>query len=238
MREQERRRARVKRMLIAGGAAVLLVVVLVGIQQVTSGGSGGRPDLANLRGVADVKAEFADLSEQAGTIGNRNAKVTITEYGDLRCPICTTFANNVTPRVIADIVRPGTAKLQYKVWPILGPNSVDAARAAYAARRQNALWPYASLAYLNQGDENVEWFTPAVAHALARGVGLDLTRFDKDRSSAAATRAISQVGNEATGLGFEGTPTIRVSGPKGTITVNATYDAIASGVQQVSGSSG
>ena len=67
LREQERRRARMTRMLIAGGTAVLLVVVLVVVQQATSGSSGGRPDLGNLRGVADVKAEFAGLSERAGT---------------------------------------------------------------------------------------------------------------------------------------------------------------------------
>ena len=238
LREQERRRARMTRMLIAGGTAVLLVVVLVVVQQATSGSSGGRPDLGNLRGVADVKAEFAGLSERAGTIGNANAKVTITEFGDLRCPICKTFDNDVAPQVISDIVRPGTAKLQYKPWPILGPNSVEAAKAAYAARQQNALWPYASLTYLNQGSENVEWFTPAVARAIAKGIGLNVARFEKDRTSAAATKAIAQVMNEATGLGLQGTPTIRVAGPKGTITVDRTYSAIASGVQQVSGSSG
>ncbi|HET6172673.1 MAG TPA: thioredoxin domain-containing protein [Gaiellales bacterium] len=237
LREQERRRARMRRMLVAGGTAVLLVVALVVIQQVTSS-SGGRPDARNLQGVATVKAEFAGLNERAGTIGNANAQITITEFGDLRCPICKTFDNDVAPQVISDIVRPGTAKLQYKTWPILGPNSVEAAKAAYAARQQNALWPYASLAYLNQGDENIEWFTPAVARALAKGVGLDLARFEKDRASAAATKAITQVTNEATRLGFQGTPTIRVAGPKGTVTVNATYDAIANGVQQVSGSAG
>ena len=193
---------------------------------------------SNLRGVADVKTEFAGLTERAGTIGNANAKVTITEYGDLRCPLCKTFDNQVVPQVVSDIVRPGTAKLQYKTWPILGPNSVDAAKAAYAARQQNALWPYAALAYLNQGGENVQWFTPAVARAFAKGVGLDIARFEKDRASPAATKAIAQVTNEATGLGFQGTPTIRVAGPKGTVTVNASYDAIARGVQQVSGSSG
>jgi len=237
MREQERRRSRRNRMLFAGGSAVLLVVALVVVQQLTSSGS-SRPDASNLKGVADVQTEFAGLTERAGTIGNPSAKVTITEFGDLRCPICKTFDNDVAPQVISDIVRPGTARLQYKTWPILGPNSVEAAKAAYAARQQNALWRYASLTYLNQGDENVEWFTPAVGRAIAKGVGLDVARFEKDRSSPAAAQTIAQVGNEAAKLGFEGTPTIRVAGPKGTITVNPTYDAIANGVQQVSGSAG
>jgi protein-disulfide isomerase len=204
---------------------------------VTSGSSSG-PDASHLRGAADVKAEFAGLTERAGTIGNPNAKVTITEYGDLRCPICQTFDNDVVPQVVSDIVRPGTAKLQYKTWPILGPNSVQAAMAAYAARQQNALWRYAALAYLNQGSENVNWFTKAIARSLARGLGLDIARFDADSASAAAGKAIAQVTNEATSLGFQGTPTIRVKGPKGTVTVNATYAAIAQGVQQVSGSGG
>ena len=236
MREQERRRSRRNRMLFAGGSAVLLVVALVVVQQLTSSGS-SRPDASNLTGIADVNTEFAGLTERAGTIGNPSAKVTITEFGDLRCPICKTFDNDVAPQVISDIVRPGTAKLTYKTWPILGPNSIEAAKAAYAASRQNRLWRYAALAYLNQGDENVEWFTPAVARAIGRGVGLDMARFEKDRASSAATKAIGQVTSEATSQGFQGTPTIRVAGPKGTITVNATYDAIATGVQQVSGSS-
>ena len=68
-----------------------------------------------------MQAEFDGLTEHKGTIGNANAKVTITEFGDLRCPICKTFDNKVAPQVISDIVRPGTAKLQYKTWPILGP---------------------------------------------------------------------------------------------------------------------
>ena len=165
--------------------------------------------------------------------------MTITEFGDLRCPICKTFDNDVAPQVISDIVRPGTARLQYKTWPILGPNSVEAAKAAYAARQQNALWRYASLTYLNQGDENVEWFTPAVGRAIAKGVGLDVARFEKDRSSAGRRRRRSRrSARRPRSLGFEGTPTIRVAGPKGTITVNATYDAIANGVQKVSGSAG
>ena len=159
LREQERRRSRRIRLLLAGGAAVLLVVVLVAAQQITSGDS-GRPDTKNLAGVADVKAEFAGLTERAGTIGSPSAKVTITEFGDLRCPICKTFDNEVVPTLVENFVRTGKAKMEFKVWPILGPNSVDAAKAAYAAKQQNALWRYASLTYMNQGDENVSWFTP------------------------------------------------------------------------------
>ena len=91
---------------------------------------------------------------------------------------------------------------------------------------------------MNQGDENVNWFTPAFARSVAQALGLDLAKFDKDRASAAAVTAIDQVNQEATNLGFQGTPTIRVSGPNGTVTVDATLEAITAAVQKASGSAG
>ena len=224
-------------MLIATGTAVVLVIALIVIQQVTKGDS-NRPDPNNLTGLAEVQAEFDGVTEKAGTIGPASAKVTISEYGDLRCPICKTFDNEVVPTVVEDLVRTGKAKLQFKVWPILGPNSVIAAQAAYAARQQNALWRYAALTYLNQGDENVNWFTTAFARSVAQALGLDLARFDKDRASAAANAAIAQVNQEASNLGFQGTPTIRVTGPSGAETVEASLAAIAAAVQKARGSAG
>ena len=186
-----------RRLLIVTGAAVVLVIALIVVQQVTKSDS-NKPDPSNLSGLAEVQAEFDGLTERAGTIGPAGAKVTITEYGDLRCPICKTFDNEVVPTLVENFVRTGQAKMQFKVWPILGPNSVDAAKAAYAAKQQNALWRYASLTYLNQGDENVSWFTPAFARSVAQALGLDLARFDKDRASDAAVTAIDQVNQEAT----------------------------------------
>jgi protein-disulfide isomerase len=233
-REQERKRARMRRMLIATGTAVAVVIALIAVQQVTSSGS-SRPDPSNLAGVADVQTQFDGVTEKSGTIGNPGANVTITEFGDLRCPICRQFDADVTPQLISNFVRTGKAKMQFRAWPILGANSVTAAQAAYAAQKQNALWPYATLAYLNQGDENVAWFTPAIARSIAAGVGLDIAKFDRDRQSAAAKTQIAKVNGDASTLGLQGTPSIRVSGPKGTITVAADYNAIASGVQKVGG---
>jgi protein-disulfide isomerase len=236
-REQERRRQRTLRLLIAFGVAFLIVVAVATEQLVTSGGS-SKPDPSHLAGIADVQAEFDGLTEKSGTIGPANAKVTIVEYGDLRCPICKQFDNNVIPQVISDLVRTGKAKLTYKTWPILGPNSVTAAHAAYAAQQQNALWRYAALTYLNQGDENDLWFTRAIARSLAAGVGLNIARFDKDSKSAASTTEITQVTAEATKLQLPGTPSIRIVGPSGTTSVDANYDAIKAGVEKAGGTAG
>ena len=149
--------------------------------------------------------------------------MTITEYGDLRCPVCRTFDNEVVPTLVEDLVRTGKAKLRFKTWPILGPNSVTAAQAAYAAREQNALWRYAALTYLNQGDETVNWFTPAFARSVAEAVGLDLARFDKDRASAGRQRRDRR--GQQRGHARSASRARRRSasaGPAGTETVDAT----------------
>ena len=114
------------------------------------------------------------------------------------------------PRLIEDFVRTGKARLRCRIWPIVGPSSVPAAQAAYAAGRQNALWRFAALTYLNQGDEAQAWFTPALARSLAAGVDLDIARFDRDRASAAANAAIEQVNSVATAALVPGTPTIQI----------------------------
>jgi protein-disulfide isomerase len=236
-REQERR-ARTRRTLIATGAAVVLVAAAIVIQQVFTGGGSGKPDPSKLVGVAEVQSEFDGLTEKNGTIGPASAKVTIVEYGDLACPICKQFDNDIVPRLVEDFVRTGKARLRLRVWPIVGPSSVPAAQAAYAAAQQNALWRFAALTYLNQGDEAQAWFTPALARSIAAGVDLDIARFDRDRASAAANTVIEQVTGVATAGSFPGTPTIQIVGPSGTTTVDATYDAIAAGVQKASGTAG
>ena len=77
--------------------------------------------------------------------------------------------------------------------------------------QQNKLWLYATIVYLNQGDEQQNWFTDDFARAVAQAAGLDLQKFDADRKSAAADRMIQEVESEAQAQGFTGTPTIGVS---------------------------
>ena len=113
--------------------------------------------------------------------------------------------------MIANLVRPGKAKLDLRLWAILGPNSEAAHRAGYAAMQQNKLWLYATIVYLNQGDEQSNWFTDDFARSVAVAAGLDLKRFDADRKSSAADRMIQETESEAQAQGFTGTPTIGVS---------------------------
>ena len=97
-----------------------------------------------LRQKVDLAAEAAarkTLSERkdevfndadAPVLGNPKGDVTVVEFFDYRCPYCKAMADQLAEVVKAD----GKTKLVMKEFPVLGPESVTAARAALAARDQ------------------------------------------------------------------------------------------------------
>lgn len=83
------------------------------------------------KAVADLKR---DLTDDPGSPVDGNAKgdVTIVEFFDFRCPVYKKVHPMMTDMVKSD----GNIRRVYKQWPILGPESEFAARAALAARYQ------------------------------------------------------------------------------------------------------
>jgi protein-disulfide isomerase len=231
------RRRSGRRWLMIGAPALAIVVfvgVVIAVHQSTSSDDTAAPDVSNLSYVANAKAEFAGIPSTGNTVGFANAPVTITEFGDLRCPICREFDSTVIPEVLTKLVRTHKARLVYRHWPILGDNSVFADRAAYAATQQNKLWEYALVTYYNQGDENDAWFTKAFARAVAASIGLNLTTFDTDFGNTDASNAeISSVNAAAGKYSFNGTPSVLVGNAKTTTSLGdsvPTYDQIAAAV--------
>ena len=198
-------------------AIALAVVVLVAggalaVVQLTS--SDGKQATA-LEGVADAKDLLAGIPVEGDTIGEPSAPALITEFADLRCPNCRAYEQRETPKVIEQLVRTGKARFRLRIWPILGPDSIAAARAAYAANRQGKLWLFAAVWYANQRDEHETYATPSFYDPIASAVGVESGRFKRDRTSSAADTWISATSTTAHAGGFGGTPTFIVEGPKG-----------------------
>jgi len=60
----------------------------------------------------------------------------------VQCPVCKDFSTQVAPDLISNVVRKGTAKYDFRQFTIIGPQSVDAAKAAYAAGEQGRYWNF------------------------------------------------------------------------------------------------
>lgn len=229
-------------LVAAGAVAIVIAGVLVFLSQ-RGGESSQGADAADVAAgkliqVDEVQQRFAGIEQNGSILGDPNAPVTITEFADLRCPACKSFAVDQLPTVIDDVVKTGKAKYEFRLWPILGEDSVRAAQAAIAAQQQDKLFEYQDLWYLNQQNEADEYATPAYVDGVAKALGLDLPAFQTARADEALwSPEIQDVQVIAAQRGFGGTPSFVITGPGGERVLSGQVpeaSAIVQAVEEVS----
>jgi protein-disulfide isomerase len=218
---------RTRRLQMLGGVlvAVIAAIVVVVIVSTSSGNKGNSPKLGTAAATSTAKTVNASLSgipQHGNELGNPSAKVTMTEYGDLQCPVCKEFAVGPETQLINNEVKSGKVKLVYKSFPTasreLGnwqqifPLQQDA---AYAAGAQNKAWNYILLFYHEQGKEATSYVNTAYLTGLAHQVpGLNMKKWATDRFNPKYTGQVDNEIKAATALNIQGTPGIQFSGPK------------------------
>jgi protein-disulfide isomerase len=210
---QDAGQARRKRLLQIASAAVFLAIVAVAVLIVVSG-SKTRDGDSSLEDVGKVNSQLKGLPQNGMALGNPKASVTLLEFGDLQCPVCKGFSEEIVPQVIDSKVRSGEAKIEFRSYTIISQESIPAAAAAIAAGRQGRGWDYVDLFYRNQGSEASGYVTDAFMTEIARGAGVaDISQWNRDRRSAAVLGEVKGQTAEAQRLGFSGTPSFAVEGP-------------------------
>lgn len=201
-------------MKIVGIAAFLVVVgVIIAIVAVSSGGDD------NGGGSSSGPASIEGIQQNGDTLGNANAPVTLVEFGDLQCPICRDYAEEVLPDVINGPVRDGTANIEFANWAILGPESILASKAALAAGEQDLMWSFIEQFYANQGLEGSGYVTDEFLTEVAEKAGIpDIDKWNADRESPAVENKLIEIDEEATNNGFTGTPSFAIREDDGSLT--------------------
>ena len=132
-------------------------------------------------------------------VGPETADVTIVIFTDYRCPIC----QATDPALDRLLAKDPRVRVIFKDWPIRGPGSYAAARAALAAARQGRYRALHTALMASRGPLDA-----ARIDRIAADAGLDVARLRGDLiANAAAIEA--QLGRhrlQAFGLGLEGTP--------------------------------
>ncbi len=130
-------------------------------------------------------------------IGNPDGDVTLVEFFDYRCPYC----RKVTADLMDAVEKDGGIRLVFKEFPILGPDSMVAARAALAAAQQDRYRDFhlALMTVPGQLDE------PRIL-ALASDLGLDVDRLREDMGSEGVERQIRANHQLGRALQINGTP--------------------------------
>lgn len=221
----ETQAARRRRLVQLGAGGVLLAGILVAALIAVSQ-SGSDEDAAD--GVpANVAQLLETLPQDRETLGDPQAPATISEFGDLQCPICAEYSSTTVAELIEGPVRRGEANIAFQNWAILGPDSATAAAAALAAGEQDRLWNFIEAFYANQGVENSGYVDEDFLRSIAEEAGVpDIERWERDRDSDRWNAELEEIDVQARGYGFTGTPSFAVSG-KGGVERLGTTDSIA-----------
>lgn len=213
-KEQEHaaKQARTRRLSIIGGViglALIAVVVAVVVSTSSNKSEGGD--------AAEINARYAGIPQNGVTLGEPDAKATIVEFADLRCPFCKDFEEGSMPTIVEELVRTGKAKFVFRNLTILdgvspsGKDSTNAAQYAAATSLQNKMFPFINLFYANQGAESEDYATESFLKGLAGQVdGLNAQEAWDNRQNPKATNELATAEEQATEEGVTGTPTIFV----------------------------
>jgi protein-disulfide isomerase len=198
-------------------AAVALVAVLVGIQAF-GGDDGGGP--SSIQGATEAQKEFAEIPASGNVVGDPDAPVTIVEYGDISCPACKEAAASTVPEVVTEYVRTGKAKMEFRPIAFISESSERGALGAEAAAMQDAIWPFVTTLYKNQGPESQpQWLSGELMEEAVAELGLDVDEWKADYDSEAVNSAFFTRADQAKTDEVNQTPTFVITGPNGTETL-------------------
>lgn len=161
-------------------------------------------------------AELAD----GNALGDPEAPITLTMYEDFQCPFCLQFTADREPGIIDEFVKSGEVRLEFKHLPILGTESLRAARAAVCAAEQDVFWEFKHRLFLVQAEAgqfdneelDVGRFSDGNLRRYAIEAGADGAAFDACFASSESLEKVQADQAEAASFGIRGTPGFAING--------------------------
>jgi protein-disulfide isomerase len=155
-------------------------------------------------------------------VGNPKGDVTLVEFFDYQCGYCKAVHADVRRLLDSD----GKVRLVYKEFPILGPASITASRAALAAQRQGKYEALHVALMENRGQLDDDKI-----FRIAGSVGLDLDQLKKDMQAPEINDALQRNLRLASELNIRGTPAFVVGDQiiPGAVSLERLKELIAAG---------
>ncbi len=155
---------------------------------------------------------FAPITEKDWSMGSADATVTILEYGDYQCPVCSQLAP-----VLSQIVEknPQDIRLVYRHFPLVSihDKAAIATQAAEAAGLQGKFWEMHNFLFEQQDawkdmsvDEFKEWIV-----GKSETLGLDPEKLKKDMLSDKVAAIPQTAWDKGYNIGMPGTPFILIN---------------------------
>ncbi|UVK53255.1 DsbA family protein [Mesorhizobium sp. AR02] len=154
-------------------------------------------EAAQAKQVLKARADDIFRDKQSPIGGNADGNVTLVEFFDYNCPYCRQMAP-IMDQAAADDPQ---LKIVYKEFPILGPDSMFAAKAALASERQGKYGAFHKALFGSKTR-----VTESVVLKIAAEAGLDVARMKTDMQQPDIQALIDRNTELAQALRITGTP--------------------------------
>jgi protein-disulfide isomerase len=206
---------RTRLLQFAAGGVFLAIIIVVVVIVAVGGGSSSGGDASNLVEKEHVEKLLGGIPQHNTVLGKPTAKVKLYEYGDLQCPICKEYSEEILPEIIENQVKKGEVSITFRNFIIIGPQSIPAGEAALAAGAQGKGWNFIETWYRNQGEENSGYATDEFIESMAKYVGVpNFSKWKSEWKGKKYKKTVEATTSQAQKLGFTGTPSFSIEGPK------------------------
>jgi protein-disulfide isomerase len=206
-RRSRRRRPTAWRWLLVGGVIVIAAVVGVLVQQSRSGTE-----------QATVTRPTSAAGRNGGTlVGQANAPVTITEYGDFQCPVCARLHELWSPTV-DQLIQQARIRFEFVALAFLDQGTTESLRSAAAsvcAADAGRFLEYENVLYGKQSSaENSGYLTNQRLLDFGTDAGITDPAFAKCVEAGRYEGWVRKQSDAASRRGVTGTPTVLLNGRK------------------------
>lgn len=190
--------------------AVIVLIVAAGIGYYLTSGSSSTDSSGN----AGYQLVPSDR-----TMGNRNAKVVLIEYGAPSCPVCANFDMTTFPQVKAKYIDTGKVFYVFRMFPLRSDDGM--AEKIARCLPEDKYFAFIDLLFKNQPKWDVEYGvqSPEGVHQglvlLGRIAGMSAQQVDQCMANKAEDERINKVASEGESrYGINATPTFILDGTK------------------------
>lgn len=170
----------------------------------------------------DPEASSAQTTELI--IGDPNAKATIIEYADYKCPSCGEFHQKAGRQLRANYVDKGLLKIIFRPFPVYAIDGAQALIGSYCAKDQqkfidyhDALFEYMWVNHFRQGDYQKAIdtvLTDVVMNGLMNNIGMNPDAYKACMDSKKHEKAYYDTIELAAPDEIQGTPSFIINGQK------------------------
>jgi len=195
-------------------AIVIAAIVVVGALYLTNKSTANQT-LGSPNAPVGNAVTLASVPTSGRTLGNADAKHTVSIYEDFQCPNCRIFTEDDESQIVTNYVQTGKAKVVYYDLLVVdanvgGTESLDAANAARCAADQGKFWTYHDWLFNNQYGEGSGAFSKDRLKTIGQMVAVqDLSKFN---SCVDGGTYNADVKTESSSSGYRSTPTIKIDG--------------------------